>query len=235
MKKTRLLLIVGLVLLFLTLAACGGPPETQVYIVVTSTHQPPTLTAMALMGTPTPVGTADLTGAATPTPTLTTVPDDGAPDLTATPDPRPTTVLTQIQVAEQVFEGGRMFWLQPTREIWVLINDPGTTTQGTWQIYEDTFIEGEAEIDPELTPPVDGIQPRRGFGKLWREETGLRDALGWGTTPEFGFVTPYEYRAGGYLDSDGQWVSGPGTHILTSLGNEVFAFDEANMTWQLVE
>lgn len=229
MNKPRMLTFVLLAAgLLLLVSACSGPPETQVYIVLTATHQPPTLTALAV----------ETTEAANPTATPaaedSTAASGGALNVQATPA-MPTPVITQIQVAEQVFQGGRMFWVMPTGAIWVMLNDAGTTETGTWMIFEDTFEEGEAEIDPDLTPPVDGIQPRRGFGKLWRENEDIRTGLGWGTTPEFGFVTNYEYRSGGYLDSEGQYVPGPGTHILISLGNETFAFDEGDMTWRLLD
>ncbi len=235
MNKPRMLTLTLFAALFLLLAAaCSGPPETQVYIVLTSTHQPPTLTALAVetaepgnpAATPEPEGEASAEAQA---PAST-----GRPILVENTPAMPTPVVTQIQVAEQVFQGGRMFWLQPTDEIWVMINNSGTTENGTWRIMTDTFEEGESEIDPELTPPVDGIQPRRGFGKLWRENPEIREALGWATTPEFGFVTNYEYRSGGYLDSEGRYVSGPGTHILVSLGKETFAFEEGEMIWRFV-
>ena len=45
------------------------------------------------------------------TPTATTTP---------TPDPFPTPVAGQIYVAEQRFEDGWMFWVQPVGQIWVL-------------------------------------------------------------------------------------------------------------------
>jgi hypothetical protein len=102
-------------------------------------------------------------------------------------------------------------------------------------MFPDTFEEGEVEIDPELTPPADTIQPRRGFGKLWRENAEIREAIGWATGQEYGFISTYEYRAGGYLDSSGAFVPQPGIHLLTSLGNNVFAFEETDSTWRLVQ
>lgn len=213
--------------LLLLVSACTGPPETQVYIVLTATHQPPTLTALA-------VETSEPQDAGA-TPEASETDASGGALVSAGTPALPTPVITQIQVAEQVFQGGRMFWVQPSKDIWVMINESGSTETGTWMIFEDTFEEGEPEIDPDLTPPVDGVQPRRGFGLLWRENETVRTALGWGTTPEFGFVTNYEYRSGGYLDSDGEYVPGPGTHILVSLGNETFALDEGDMTWRLLD
>lgn len=230
MRKSQVLLIGTLALLFMTIVACSGPPETQVYIVVSPTHHPPTLTALALSGAP----VATEVPTAVPTTPASQVTEQGMPSQ-ASPNPFPTPLVSQIQVAEQVFQGGRMFWLQPNREIWVMVNADATGTYGTWMTFQDTFAEGELEIDPEITPPVNGIQPRRGFGKLWRENQEIRDALGWATTPEFGLVTTYQYQPGGYLDSNGAYVAGPGTHLLTSLGNETFAFDESNLTWRLVD
>ncbi len=82
-------------------------------------------------------------------------------------------------------------------------------------------------------PPEGRYQPERGFGKLWRESGNLRQELGWGVTPEFGYVSNYEYHPGGYVDANGQYVEGLGYHILYSLGGELFRFNETDGTWQL--
>jgi hypothetical protein len=210
-------LLIGLVLLLA--AACQGPPPTQIVIVVTATLSPTTDAAAQTAATAT----------VTATPSATATPS--TPDPTSTPDPFPTPTITQIQVAEQVFEGGRMFWLEPTQEIWVMIvTDEG---QGDWQIFRDTFVEGDPESDPDLEPPEGLLQPERGFGKLWRENPDLREGLGWAVTPEFGFVTTYAYHPGGSLTGDNTYVEGPGYHTLSSLYEEVFRFNEADFTWQL--
>jgi hypothetical protein len=171
---------------------------------------------------------------ASPTVTTTGTPATATPsaDLTVTPLPTnfPTPTTAQINVAEQVFEGGRMLWIQPTRQIWVLVVTG--TGQGRWAVYEDTFQEGEPESDPSITPPADRLQPTRGFGKLWRENPEVREALGWAVTPEFGYVSPYEYHPGGEI-VDGEYVPGPGYHILYSLYGERFRFNESDGTWEL--
>ena len=203
--------------LLLLASACQGPPPTQIILVVTAT----------------PEGDIQVVEESEePSPTATPILNTSTPQATPTIDPFPTAIINQIQVAEQVFEGGRMFWLQPTQQIWVMIvTEAGS---GDWQIFEDTFAEGEAAFDPEIVPPDGLLQPERGFGKLWRENPGLREALGWAVTPEFGFVTAYEYHAGGSLDGDGQWVdNGDGYHIITSLYEEAFRFNEEDLTWQL--
>ena len=36
------------------------------------------------------------------------------------------------------------------------------------------------------TPPAGLVEPVRGFGKVWRENPAVRQALGWATAPENG-------------------------------------------------
>lgn len=212
-------LLLCLALLAFLAAACQGPPPTQIILVVTATPQE---TVVDQTAEPQAAATAE----ATATPEPTQVPETPTPDASPTTDPNPTPTITQIQVAEQVFEHGRMFWLQPTGQIWVMIVE--SEGRGEWRIYEDTYADGEPEFDPDITPPEGLDQPRRGFGKLWRDNPDLREALGWAITPEFGFVTRYEYHPGGTID-DPQ----PGYHVLSSLYEEQFRFNEADQTWQL--
>ena len=163
------------------------------------------------------------TATETPEPTHTPAP-------TSTPDPRPTATTGTISVAEEVFENGRMFYIQPLDQIWVMVvTGEG---EGTWSIYPDTFEDGEAEVDPSLLPPEGMYQPERGFGKLWRENTDVREALGWGVTPEFGYNSEYRYQPGGQVVND-VVVPGPGYHVLFSLAGEAFQFNEDDNTWEL--
>ncbi len=156
-------------------------------------------------------------------------PDNGPTPL---PDGFPPITNAEVQVAEQVFEGGRMFWVQPVNQIWVMVvTEEGN---GQWLVYEDNFDESvDPATDPALVPPEDGlIQPERGFGKLWRENPEVRDALGWAVTPEFGYVSQYRYVPGGEI-VDGSYVPGPGFHTLFSLDGELFRFNETDGTWRL--
>lgn len=197
------------------ISGCQGPPPTVYVLVVTATPPGTDDAATAEASTEAqPVTAAAVT--ATPMPTVL---------LTATPDSRPTATVGQIQVAEQVFEHGRILWIQPRRQMWVMI-DSGQG-RGRWMIFDDTYAEGEPESDPSLTPPSGQYQPERGFGKLWRTNTEVKDALGWGVTPEFGYVSNYEYHPGGTVDTPA-----PGYHILFSLYQERFRFNETDGTWQ---
>ncbi len=164
----------------------------------------------------------------TPAAVIPTIPSGGTP--TPLPTNFPTATTAEINVAEQVFEGGRMLWIQPTDQIWVLVVT--SEGEGTWTVYDDTFEEGDVERDPTITPPQGLYQPERGFGKLWRETPEVREALGWAVTPEFGYVSPYAYHPGGEV-VDGEYVPGPGYHVLYSLYGEQFRFNESDGTWML--
>jgi hypothetical protein len=210
----RLRLVICIILAVIVAAACQGQPPTVVYIVLSPTPQSEGSSAEA--------GNS-LDATTTPNSPPTPLP-------TPTAQIFPTTTINQIAVAEQVFEHGRMFWVEPTQQIWVLVIDG--TGRGVWTVYEDTFEEGQPESDPSIVAPPDLLQPMRGFGKLWRENPEVREELGWAVTPEFGYVSNYEYHPGGEV-VNGEYVAGPGYHVLFSLYDEAFRFNEADGTWRL--
>lgn len=85
--------------------------------------------------------------------------------------------------ALQGYERGSMIWIgDPVGSIYVLYAD------GTFARYDDTFSPG---VDPEMggeTPPEGLVEPIRGFGKIWREQAGVREGIGWATGGESGDV-----------------------------------------------
>ena len=85
---------------------------------------------------------------------------------------------TSSTAALQRFDNGVMIWAQETGRIYAVLHD------GRWFSFEDTCSEGEAEFDPAFSPPEGRQQPMRGFGKLWREQPDLRDAIGWALAKE---------------------------------------------------
>lgn len=231
------------VLLFLivaaVIAACQGPPPTQIVMVVTATPEVevPTQTPFVIVVTAT--AAEDITTSLTPPPTAGTpgTPTQMPPQSPFTPLPvlnaYPTSTYNQIQVAEQVFEGGRMFWLQPTRQLWIMVESG--TLAGRWFVFDDNFQEGEAETDPSISPPDGFMQPIRGFGKLWRENPQVREALGWAIASEIGYVSNYEYHPGGALNERGLYIAAPGYHILYTQTNRAIRFDENTWTWRYID
>lgn len=85
-----------------------------------------------------------------------------------------------LPAAYQFFERGVMLWRSDDGMIYALLNN------GTWSAHEDTFVEGEPERDPNIFTPGSTLQPERGFGKLWRGDAALKEAIGWGTAEEQG-------------------------------------------------
>jgi hypothetical protein len=92
-------------------------------------------------------------------------------------------VTSGVTAAYQTFESGFMIWLsslgdQSQAVIYAVFDN------GTYQRFNDTFTDG---VDPESggeAPPGGLIEPVRGFGKVWRENPGVRGGLGWATSPE---------------------------------------------------
>ncbi|MBC8100067.1 MAG: hypothetical protein H7Y11_11540, partial [Armatimonadetes bacterium] len=104
---------------------------------------------------------------------------------------------------------------------------------GVWMVFPDDFEEGDLEYDATIVAPTALFQPERGFGKLWRDNPDVREALGWAEQAEIGYVSVYEYQPGGELYDDG-YEAGPGYHLVGSglNPNRTYRFNEINGTWQ---
>jgi hypothetical protein len=88
--------------------------------------------------------------------------------------------------AEAHFERGTMVWVGAEDRIYVLFDDG---QHPRWSAYSDEWDEGEPTMDPEIEPPPGLQQPVRGFGLVWREETSVRERLGWAVDEERGYET----------------------------------------------
>ncbi len=155
-----------------------------------------------------------------------------SPGQTQTPAPAPTGSVTvggsgsvppqtwtNTYIVQEDFEKGFMYWISTQKAIWVLIKQNGDDTSGEWRVYPDTFRDGEQEIDQSLVPPsVNLYQPRRGFGKIWRQPTNLFSLIGWGTTPEFEISTPIGYWPA--------FSGAPAQYVLVTGGRQVFVLTE---------
>lgn len=85
---------------------------------------------------------------------------------------------TQTEVAFQQFQYGYMLWTQSDDMIYVMHQ---TTADPMIETFLDPYVEGEPERDhswDEPQPPQT-IQPRFGFGAVWREQDELRRRIGW--------------------------------------------------------
>lgn len=223
-------IIMTLILVAVFLAACSAVQPTV--LVMEVTREVPVTVIVTAVTTSGPISLV------TGTPTATAL---GAPLITATPsvtptlNPFPTPVVGQVFVADQPFENGRMFWVQPVDQIWVLTTNANGET--IWQVFQDAFVDGMIERDPAIiVPPTPNLfQPERGFGKLWRENDALRDQLGYAVGEELGYTTRYEYHAGGEVNLQGTYVPASGYHILETLDKDVYTFYEGSRTWNVTK
>jgi photosystem II stability/assembly factor-like uncharacterized protein len=116
----------------------------------------------------------------------------------------------EVSLAEEAFERGRMFWRGDSREIYVLYDDH------TWRAFADTWQEGQPVDDPNLIAPPGLLQPRRGFGKVWREELGgPASQIGWAREEERGFTGVVQAFDGGTI----LWSDLDTAYILYADGN----------------
>ncbi len=95
--------------------------------------------------------------------------------------------------AYQPFEGGFMIWLPrpdlPQPSIYAFTNS------GQLFVYPDTWSTGEPANASAETPPEGLFEPVGGFGKVWREQSLVRDSLGWGTAKEALYTVTFQAEA----------------------------------------
>jgi|GEM_PF-4639500 len=92
----------------------------------------------------------------------------------------PETAVSPLQLAAETFQGGTFLWRADNNTIYAL------PSQGSWSSYLDTYTTGEPL--PSLLPPPGLFAPQRGFGKLWQQESPLRQTFGWATEVEHGMT-----------------------------------------------
>ncbi|NDJ54631.1 MAG: hypothetical protein GYB68_16310, partial [Chloroflexi bacterium] len=71
--------------------------------------------------------------------------------------------------------------------------------QDQWWRVPDSWTDAEPEDDPSLEPPDNMAQPIRGFGKVWRENGFIREALGWATSEEIPYSSQLQQFEGGFM------------------------------------
>lgn len=177
-----------------------NPPHTEpdrgvtVPIPLAATNTPYVIVVRDLVDTPTAYPT--YTRYPTPVPTSTSVPTP-----TLAPTPRPTACLYSVgsifanvyhselgcptnqahtsDSAEEAFQGGLMLWRKDTDQIYVIYGD------GTWQPFANTLVDGDPEYPcgTKSSPP----SPRRGFAKIWCNNSMVRNKLGSATDYENGY------------------------------------------------
>jgi hypothetical protein len=159
----------------------------------------PTLAATAQLPTSTPTRTPTSTFTQTytalPTPNNTLSPTLSAIPLSDTAAvfqrllvraPELTQALGSPMVAQpinvpgsiQIFENGLMIWRGDSKDIYAL------SRQETFLTFRDTWTSRSNPLSCEAHPPRDFFQPAHGFGKVWCDNSELRNDLGFARTAE---------------------------------------------------
>lgn len=122
--------------------------------------------------------------------------------------PRVTPSAWEVMTAYETFEHGTMIWSDHLgwygqAAVYVIY------ANGTYQVFNDTY---DPTVDPtngNNKPPSGLVEPIRGFGKVWREQPGVRQSLGWATASETGGVGRFQiFMANGVNEtSDMIWIS----------------------------
>jgi hypothetical protein len=103
-------------------------------------------------------------------------------------------------ISEEVFQGGHLFWRKDTDIVYIIYDRQvggGELFSGSWDKSIDPTIgrywswAQAGEPDPDgigLTPPTGLLEPKRGFGWLWRTHLGRENGrLGWALDVAYGF------------------------------------------------
>lgn len=123
---------------------------------------------------------------------------------------------------EQVFEGGRMIYVEAEDQVYVLFADG---LSPAWTSFQNRYVPGETpDEDENFVPPPDRFEPTRILGVIWRASDPVRNRLALGLAPE----TAYE----GAIQSDGD-PNGETIYIRSADGS-VIQLDPGGESWQVL-
>ena len=119
--------------------------------------------------------------------------------------PRINPMAWDIKTSYQPFERGVMIWsdhigwyAQPV--IYAVYAD------STYQRFNDTFDPAVDSVSGDEAAPRGMIEPILGFGKVWREQIGVRESLGWATAGEVPGVGKFQI----FIHGDMIWIEQTG-------------------------
>ena len=94
----------------------------------------------------------------------------------------------------QYFDGGMMYWVGSSDQIYVYY---GAAASGTWQGFAKP--NDPSYDEPRETAPDGKLEPIRGFGTLWHTISDIRAALGWANSPEYPITGVVQYFPNGLM------------------------------------
>ncbi|MCO6453380.1 MAG: LysM peptidoglycan-binding domain-containing protein [Caldilineales bacterium] len=119
---------------------------------------------------------------------------------------------TGFAANQEAFAQGTAIQNLDSKVIYILYSN------GWWESYPDTWVEGDAVVNPALVPPYGYYQPAYGIGKVWRNYDNVSQRLGWAKNQQYPVqATRQQFEKGQMI-----WTSSSGVFVLYSNG-----------TWQL--
>jgi hypothetical protein len=100
--------------------------------------------------------------------------------------------VTVPTIAEEAFQGGTTFWRSDTDEVYIIYDrlksNGNQVSTGQWDTAGNWRWDGSNPDGVGMSPPHGLVEPKRGFGWLWRTHLGGADGpLGWALDREYGF------------------------------------------------
>ncbi len=106
----------------------------------------------------------------------------------------PTTGEAASTASIQYFDGGMMYWVGTSDQIYVYYSPAAS---GAWQGFANP--NDPSYDEPRETAPAGKLEPIRGFGTLWHTLGGIREALGWANSPEYPITGVVQYFPNGLM------------------------------------
>jgi hypothetical protein len=140
--------------------------------------------------------------------------------------PEPTTCAAtgavESRQIEQVFEGGRMIFVEEADLVYILFADGLTPA---WTSFQNRYVPGTSpEQDDNFVPPPDRYQPVRQLGMIWRASDPVRNRLALGLIPE----TIYEGAFQADAEPRGETI------FLRSADGSVLQLDPDGESWSII-
>ncbi len=123
---------------------------------------------------------------------------------------------------EQVFEGGRMLYVEAEDQVYALFADG---LSPAWTAFPNRYVPGQTpDEDPNFVPPPDRFEPMGILGLIWRASDPVRNRLSLGLAPE----TIYE----GAIQSGGDPART--TVYIRSADGSVLRLDPEGENWAII-
>lgn len=123
---------------------------------------------------------------------------------------------------EQIFEGGRMVYVEAEDMVYILFGDG---REPAWTSFENRYVGGQTpDEDTNFVPPPGRFQPTRILGVIWRASDPVRNRLALGLEPEITYEGALQ-RSSGFAGE---------TIYLRSADGSILQLNPAGESWGII-